>query len=98
MTIHDENDNIMTSQKQAHNPHLVAGNNIWNNHADMTTPELNDSGNDGDFDSKSLIEDKDDKSSAQTTLAQKRRFADVKPPYSYIALITMALESSTSGV
>lgn len=29
---------------------------------------------------------------------QKRRFADVKPPYSYIALITMALESSTSGM
>ncbi len=29
---------------------------------------------------------------------QKRRFADVKPPYSYIALITMALESSKDGM
>ena len=28
----------------------------------------------------------------------KRRFADVKPPYSYIALITMALESSKDGM
>ncbi|CAL1525963.1 unnamed protein product [Lymnaea stagnalis] len=29
---------------------------------------------------------------------QSRKFADVKPPYSYIALITMALESSPSGM
>ncbi|XP_072050032.1 uncharacterized protein [Amphiura filiformis] len=29
---------------------------------------------------------------------QKRRFADVKPPYSYIALITMALESSKDAM
>ncbi|XP_070542216.1 silk gland factor 1-like [Ptychodera flava] len=29
---------------------------------------------------------------------EKRRFADVKPPYSYIALITMALESSKDGM
>lgn len=37
--------------------------------------------------------------SGTTTLSQhKRRFADVKPPYSYIALITMAIESSTSGM
>lgn len=28
----------------------------------------------------------------------RRRFAEVKPPYSYIALITMALESSSSGI
>ncbi|XP_071492499.1 uncharacterized protein [Diadema antillarum] len=28
----------------------------------------------------------------------KRRFADVKPPYSYIALITMAIESSKDGM
>lgn len=37
--------------------------------------------------------------SGTSTLSQhKRRFADVKPPYSYIALITMAIESSTSGM
>lgn len=37
--------------------------------------------------------------SGTTTLSQqKRRFADVKPPYSYIALITMALESSPAGM
>ena len=37
-------------------------------------------------------------SGTSTLSQQKRRFADVKPPYSYIALITMALESSTSGM
>ena len=37
-------------------------------------------------------------SGTSTISQQKRRFADVKPPYSYIALITMALESSISGV
>ena len=36
-------------------------------------------------------------SGTSTLSQQKRKFADVKPPYSYIALITMALESSTSG-
>lgn len=37
-------------------------------------------------------------SGTSTLSQQKRRFADVKPPYSYIALITMALESSTAGM
>lgn len=37
-------------------------------------------------------------SGTSTLSQQKRRFADVKPPYSYIALITMAIESSTSGM
>ena len=37
-------------------------------------------------------------SGTSTLSQQKRKFADVKPPYSYIALITMALESSTSGM
>lgn len=37
-------------------------------------------------------------SGLSTISQQKRRFADVKPPYSYIALITMAIESSTSGM
>ncbi|XP_054754329.2 forkhead box protein B1-like [Lytechinus pictus] len=43
--------------------------------------------------------DRDDDSSTTVggTLV-KRRFADVKPPYSYIALITMALESSKDGM
>ena len=37
--------------------------------------------------------------SGTSTISQhKRRFADVKPPYSYIALITMSLESSTAGM
>ena len=49
-------------------------------------------------------EDEDDEvdatnfSGTSTLSQQKRKFADVKPPYSYIALITMALESSTSGM
>lgn len=43
--------------------------------------------------------DTDGKFSGTSTLSQqKRRFADVKPPYSYIALITMAIESSTNGM
>ena len=33
-----------------------------------------------------------------TISQQKRRFAEVKPPYSYIALITMAIESSPTGM
>ncbi|WAQ97815.1 FOXB1-like protein [Mya arenaria] len=37
-------------------------------------------------------------SGTSTLSQQKRRFADVKPPYSYIALITMAVESSTNGM
>lgn len=37
-------------------------------------------------------------SGTSTLSQQKRRFADVKPPYSYIALITMAIESSTTGM
>ena len=48
------------------------------------------------------VEDEDldpAKFSGTSTLSQqKRRFADVKPPYSYIALITMALESSSAGM
>jgi hypothetical protein len=37
-------------------------------------------------------------SGLSTLSQQKRRFYHVKPPYSYIALITMALESSTTGM
>lgn len=37
-------------------------------------------------------------SGTSTLSQQRRRFADVKPPYSYIALITMALESSPGGM
>ena len=37
-------------------------------------------------------------SGTSTISQQKRKFADVKPPYSYIALITMALESSQGGM
>ncbi|KAH9491906.1 hypothetical protein Btru_029036 [Bulinus truncatus] len=37
-------------------------------------------------------------SGTSTLSQQSRKFADVKPPYSYIALITMAIESSPSGM
>ncbi len=37
-------------------------------------------------------------SGISTLSQQKRRFSEVKPPYSYIALITMALESSSAGM
>lgn len=37
-------------------------------------------------------------SGTSTLSQQKRRFAEVKPPYSYIALITMAIESSPNGM
>lgn len=44
-------------------------------------------------------EDENSPYSGTSTLSQQnRRFADVKPPYSYIALITMAIESSNSGM
>jgi len=43
--------------------------------------------------------DENGKYSGVSTLSQqKRRFADVKPPYSYIALITMSIESSGNGM
>lgn len=58
-------------------------------------PEHSDSGIIGDDDDC----DEERGFSGTTTLSQqKRRFADVKPPYSYIALITMAIESSTNGM
>ena len=37
-------------------------------------------------------------SGTSTLSQQKRRFAEVKPPYSYIALITMAIEHSQLGM
>ena len=37
-------------------------------------------------------------SGTSTLSQQKRRFAEVKPPYSYIALITMAIEHSPLGM
>ncbi|XP_077988702.1 forkhead box protein D5-B-like [Glandiceps talaboti] len=51
-------------------------------------------------DKSSCTDDEDlDMSRSQSGLTkEKRRFADVKPPYSYIALITMALESSKDGM
>ena len=59
----------------------------------------------GEVDSKSLslTEEGDPmdptKFSGTSTLSQQnRRFADVKPPYSYIALITMAIESAPNGM
>ena len=42
--------------------------------------------------------DREAMSGTSTLSQQRRRFADVKPPYSYIALITMALESSRPGM
>ncbi|XP_046350688.1 forkhead box protein E3-like [Haliotis rufescens] len=44
-------------------------------------------------------EDSDEYSGTSTLSQQNRRFAEnVKPPYSYIALITMAIESSPTGM
>ena len=64
-----------------------------------------DSVNDQSHSDSGIMDDADEcldemtKFSGTSTLSQqKRRFADVKPPYSYIALITMAIESSTSGM
>ncbi|KAH3830179.1 hypothetical protein DPMN_103418 [Dreissena polymorpha] len=61
-------------------------------------------GDDQDHSDSGIIGDDDGDDTGSTfsgtsTLSQqKRRFADVKPPYSYIALITMAIESSTNGM
>ncbi|KAL8563557.1 hypothetical protein ACOMHN_060873 [Nucella lapillus] len=49
-------------------------------------------------DSKTDEADPSNLSGTSTLSQQHRRFADVKPPYSYIALITMALESAPSGM
>ena len=58
--------------------------------------------NDQEQDDSDLLADSeegDESYSGMSTISQqKRRFADVKPPYSYIALITMAIESSSSGM
>ncbi|XP_045215157.2 forkhead box protein B1-like [Mercenaria mercenaria] len=57
------------------------------NHSDSgIIGDVEDCGEDGAF------------SGTSTLSQQKRRFADVKPPYSYIALITMAIESSNNGM
>lgn len=63
---------------------------------------------DGSHDSDELIfpasdvdnkcEDYGELSGTSTISQQKRQFGDVKPPYSYIALITMAIESSPTGM
>ena len=62
-------------------------------------------GGGGEVDSKagSLVEEGDpvdptNFSGTSTLSQQSRRFADVKPPYSYIALITMAIESAPNGM
>ncbi|XP_041375984.1 forkhead box protein D1-like [Gigantopelta aegis] len=63
------------------------------------------SDDDDDDDDNGVDDDNDDDdldvgsfSGTSTLSQQNRRFADVKPPYSYIALITMAIESSGSGM
>ncbi|XP_005102249.1 forkhead box protein B2 [Aplysia californica] len=53
----------------------------------------------GDTSEEGMSEEQAKMYSGTSTLSQQaRRFADVKPPYSYIALITMAIESSHSGM
>lgn len=78
-------------------PHSMAeddqdNRNLKSDHSDSDIPD--------DVNSpESDMDEYDMKYSGTSTLSQqKRRFADVKPPYSYIALITMAIESSTSGM
>ena len=53
---------------------------------------------DNDFNVDEGDEEGSSYSGMSTISQQKRRFADVKPPYSYIALITMAVESSSTGM
>ena len=66
-----------------------SGSSVPNNVSDTHKLPLDDSEDDGD----------PSKFSGTSTISQqKRKFADVKPPYSYIALITMALESSQGGM
>lgn len=94
MTLFDENNNIIVASSEKQSMDGLAAD-IWNDSADVNG--LSDSSNEGDFDNKPAA-DMDEKLSSQASIGQKRRFADVKPPYSYIALITMALESSISGM
>ncbi|KAK3098011.1 hypothetical protein FSP39_015292, partial [Pinctada imbricata] len=60
--------------------------------------ETNSPGSDFDTSIDNFDEENGSYSGTSTLSQQKRRFADVKPPYSYIALITMAIESSGSGM
>lgn len=63
---------------------------------DDSDPNHSDSGILGDVDD--CTDESGNFSGTSTLSQQKRRFADVKPPYSYIALITMAIESSNNGM
>ncbi|KAI8793637.1 forkhead box protein B1 isoform X1 [Biomphalaria glabrata] len=61
--------------------------------------QLSSNGTDGDTSADDTADDQSKVYSGTSTLSQQtRKFADVKPPYSYIALITMAIESSPSGM
>lgn len=69
----------------------------WSNRTTITEKrESNESANTSrDELSESNISADQTSSHSSQTASHKRRFADVKPPYSYIALITMALENSS---
>ena len=68
---------------------------LWSDRPTSDNKITSSSNGDGSSEKEiSSSEGSDSKLSPQ----HKRRFADVKPPYSYIALITMALESSSSGM
>ncbi|KAK2145948.1 hypothetical protein LSH36_645g01044 [Paralvinella palmiformis] len=67
--------------------------------SDQTTSSCSDSGTSfsDDLDTSSGTRRKSTSTSEEEE-GGDRRFADVKPPYSYVALITMALEQSASGM
>ena len=66
---------------------------IWNHHSTADKQQASGSSSPSEREVSSS-----DHHISKTSPQHKRRFADVKPPYSYIALITMALESSSTGM
>ncbi|XP_067667514.1 forkhead box protein E3-like [Haliotis asinina] len=65
-----------------------------NDHITLPSPSSSlSSDNDGEEDTSVVAV-----SGTSTLSQQTRQFSNKKPPYSYVALITMAIESSTSGM
>ncbi|XP_069136865.1 silk gland factor 1-like [Argopecten irradians] len=86
---------LLQSSMHGMNPDIHPDHTVDHDHLQDDVDDVKD-----ELDMSSSGDDDDErKFSGTSTLSQQnRRFADVKPPYSYIALITMAIESSNSGM
>ncbi len=94
MTVHDH------LAQQHHGDASREGHDLHQDHSDSESIKSDNSRTNTTLpdEEEERIIDSSSFSGTSTLSQQRRRFADVKPPYSYIALITMALESSTAGM